>query len=223
MFELTGSKPLGLAPFTLDDFEQSLYHSDPHTSVVLTTEIHAALLNILIVDLTKGTEVVRPLAETGTRAENNTDYWEGRKGATAEMLRQPASALGDSWKAKGLSRDRKGWEAALVGCLWERASMETLPNYLDYVLHLLFEDKPAPTRPTWSTGPAQGSIHGLIASKPEKRYASLHFTQKLEIVAFLVEMVAQTGAMRDFMEESTHALTEVRKDQVEIKREWRKM
>jgi hypothetical protein len=39
----------------------------------------------------------------------------------------------------------------------------------------------------------------------------------------MVEMVVQTGAIRDFMEESTAALTEVRKEQIDVKREWKKM
>jgi hypothetical protein len=150
----------------------------------------------------------------------------GKKGATTETLAPVATGLAESWKVKEISpRDgRRGWEAALVGCLWERATLDTLPNYLDNILHLTFEDKPAPTRPTWSTGPSTASsVAGLIPTKPEKRYLSLHHLHKLEIISFLTELVAQTAAIRDFMDESTAALTEVRKDQVEAKREYRRM
>ena len=189
------------------------------------TEIHSTLLNALIVDLANGNEAVKPLSLTGRADDNDTDYWEGKKGATAETLRPEASKLAESWKSSKLqARDgRKGWEAVLVGSLWERATLETLPNYLDHILHLTFEDKPAPTRPTWTTAPVQSSGHGLVLSKPDKRYSSLHHLHKLEIIAFLIELVAQTAAVRDFMEESTAALTEVRKDQVEAKREWKRM
>ncbi|WVQ97999.1 hypothetical protein IAU59_005119 [Kwoniella sp. CBS 9459] len=220
-------KPLGLSPFTLDDFEQSLYHNDPYTNPApLMTEIHAALLNSLIADVAAGHEPVQPLSACGKHPENenDTDYWEGKKGATTETLSPVAAPLGESWKTKELVKEKKGWEASLVGCLWDRATLETLPNYLDNILHLTFEDKPAPTRPTWSTGPSTtSSVSGLIPSKPEKRYSSLHHLHKLDIVSFLIELVAQTETIREFMEESTAALTEVRKDQVEAKREWRRI
>jgi hypothetical protein len=39
----------------------------------------------------------------------------------------------------------------------------------------------------------------------------------------MIELVIQTGAIRDFMEESMTALTEVRKVQVDVKREWKKV
>ncbi|EIW71309.1 hypothetical protein TREMEDRAFT_27184 [Tremella mesenterica DSM 1558] len=196
-------KPLGISPFPLDDFEQSLYHNDPWTSPApLMTEIHAVLLNSLIRDLAAGT-----------------------RGATTETLRPIAIPLSQSWSTRELStRDgRKGWELTLIGCLWERASLDTLPDYLDNILHLTFEDKPAPTRPTWSTGPPQSTGHGLIPAKPDKRYSTLHHTHKLNIIAFLAELAAQTQAVREFLEESTTALTEVRKDQVEVRREIRRI
>lgn len=228
MTALTHSKPLHLSPFTLDDLEQSLYHNDSPTP--LLAEIHSCLLNALVADLAAGHEPVRALRNAGkvadSEADNDTDYWEGKKGATTETLAPVATGLAESWKVKEISpRDgRRGWEAALVGCLWERATLDTLPNYLDNILHLTFEDKPAPTRPTWSTGPSTASsVAGLIPTKPEKRYPSLHHLHKLEIISFLTELVAQTAAIRDFMDESTAALTEVRKDQVEAKRDYRRM
>ncbi|WWD21446.1 hypothetical protein CI109_105931 [Kwoniella shandongensis] len=225
-FEQFLIKPLGLSPFTIDDFEKSLYHNDNSGPAPLMTEIHATLLNSLIADLADGREPVKPLSAWGRQPDNDTDYWEGKKGATTETLSPVAAPLAESWKAKELgARDgRKGWEGALVGCLWERATLETLPHYLDNVLHLTFEDKPAPTRPTWSTGPSSNStVSGLIPSKPDKRYSSLHHTHKLDIISFLIELVAQTEAVREYMEESSAALTEVRKDQVEVKRDWRRI
>ncbi len=219
-------KPLGLSAFTLDDYEQALYHNDPWTPPTpLMVEIHSTLLNALTHHLVAGHEVIKPLAHIGANGENDTDYWEGKKGATTETLRPIAGEMAEQWRLRELSvkDSRKGWEAALVGCLWDRATLETLPNYLDHILHLTFEDKPAPTRPTWSTGPSQASGHGLVASKPEKRFSTAHHLHKLDVIVFLTELVSQTAAVRDFMEESTAALTEVRKDQVEAKREWKRM
>nr|XP_019047247.1 hypothetical protein I302_03855 [Kwoniella bestiolae CBS 10118]OCF26177.1 hypothetical protein I302_03855 [Kwoniella bestiolae CBS 10118] len=222
-------KPLGISSFSLDDYEQSLYHSEAYTSPApLISEIHSVLLNALSADLTAGHEPVRSLSSYGREPDNDTDYWEGKKGATTETLSPVVLPLAESWKTKVLSiKDgRKGWESSLIGCLWERANLEILPNYLDNILHLTFEDKPAPTRPTWSTGPSTSSTNGtngLIPARPEKRYGTLHHSHKLDIIAFLIELVNQTEVIREFMEESTVNLTEVRKDQVEVKRELRRV
>lgn len=218
--------PLGLSSFTIDDLEQSLYHTDPYTGPPpLLVEIHAVLIKALANDLKAGNEPVRPLLHTGLVPENDVDYWEGTKGATAETLRPVVAPLAESWMKKELSirENRKGWEHALVGCLWDRATLETFPGYLDHILYLTFEDKPAPTRPTWSTGPTSNTATGLIPAKPDRRYNSLHFTQKLDIIDFLIELVAQTGVVRDFMEDATSELTEVRKNQMETRREYKRV
>lgn len=218
-------KPLGLSSFTLDEFEQSIYHKDPYTSPPpLMTEIHASLVNLLIRDIPVNPETVKMVVARKAE-ETDADYWEGLKGATTETLRPIATDLAESWSNRELSSkdNRKGWEAALVGCLWSRATLETLPSYLDNILHLLFEDKPAPTRPTWSTGPTTTVANGLIPAKPEKRWPTLHHTHKLDILVWLIDLVGQTIAVRDFLDESVAALTEVRKEQVDVKREWKRM
>lgn len=223
--------PLKLSPFSLDDFESSLYHTDPSSPAPILTEIHACLLNVLVADLTAGNEAVRPLKYTGKtsadEAESDNDYWEGKKGATTETLAPIAGPLALSWKNKELAvRDgRKGWQDSLVGCLWDRATLDTLPSYLDNILHMTYEDKPAPTRPTWSTGPPANPTgpQGLILSQPSKRYPSIHFTQKLDIISFLIELVGQTAVIRDYLEESTVKLTEVRKESMDVKRDWKRM
>ncbi len=222
-------KPLGLSPFTLDDFEQSLYHNDPYNPTsTLLTEIHAVLLNALMFDLgaQDETKLAQSTVISTDQPESGSEYWEGKKGSSVDTLRPLAEPLALTWYTKELvHRDsRKGWESTLVGCLWAKATLDALPSYLDNILHMLFEDKPAPTRPTWSTGPSSTTgVAGLIPSKPEKRYGSLHFTHKLDIICWLVDLVLQTGRIRDFLEESVAALTEVRKDQVEVKREWKRV
>jgi bromodomain adjacent to zinc finger domain protein 1A len=62
-----------------------------------------------------------------------------------------------------------------------------------------------------------------VEAKPEKRYPSLHHSFKVEILSWLCELVAITGIVRDFLEESLAGLTEVRKEQVEVKREWKRV
>jgi bromodomain adjacent to zinc finger domain protein 1A len=196
-------------------------------------EVHACLINALIADLSSGAEPIRPIGipvnhpaggEDGGVGENDTDYWEGTRGATTETLRPIADDLALSWFTQPIPTSRKGWETSLVGLLWDRGTLASLPSYLDNILYLTYEDKPAPTRPTWATAPpSQSSLLGLIPSKPEKRWVTLHHTMKLDILGWMIELVMQTGLIRDFMEESMTALTEVRKVQVDVKREWKKL
>lgn len=189
-------------------------------------EIHTALLNALINDLSTSTEPIRPQGvpvNASGEGENDTDYWEGLKGATTETLRPIADDFASTWTTP-IGKDRKGWESTLVGLLWDRGTLTSLPSYLDNILHLTYEDKPAPTRPTWATAPTTTtSANGLIPSKPEKRYPTLHHTHKLGIISWMIDLVIHTGVVRDYMEESMTSLTEVRKVQVDVKREWKRL
>ena len=203
------------------------------------------MLNCLADDLAAGHPAVRPLGHTERTDEgsingdhiSDSDYWEGFKGATTETLRPIAQPLAVSWStftippappgpssAANASANRKGWQDSLIGCLWERASLDTLPGYLDDILHMLFEPKPPPTRPTWSTAPpASGPAADLLPARPEKRYWTLHHKSKLAILAWLCELVAQTEAVREYMEESVARTTEVRKEQLDVKRELKRV
>ncbi|WVN89498.1 uncharacterized protein L203_104723 [Cryptococcus depauperatus CBS 7841] len=216
--------PLELSPFAIDDFEQSLYHSSAPTPPLLA-EIHASLLNALVSNHLANYPLPKPLSSIGRTADDDREYWEGANGATTEMLNPICEPLAEEWKQSEITtRDgRRGWENALVGCLWERATLEALPDYLDNILHLTFEPKPAPTRPTWSTGPSSSSSTNVIASKPSSRYSTLHHTHKLNIIAWLIELVGQTERVRVFLDESVSQLTEVRKEQVDVKREFKKI
>ncbi|WVQ76071.1 hypothetical protein IAR50_005708 [Cryptococcus sp. DSM 104548] len=224
--------PLNLSPFTIDEFERALHHTDAPPPTLLV-EIHACLLNLLVKDRLAG-NYTKPLSATGRTMEDDRDYWEGFKGATTELLTPVCKDMVDQWRLSEVpvtKEGRKGWEAALVGALWERASLERLPHYLDDILHLTFEPKPAPTRPTWSTAPSTSSgasSAALIAIPVAKltapatsRYPSLNPQHKLDIIHFLIELAGQTDKVRSFMEDSIAELTEVRKEQVDVKREWK--
>jgi hypothetical protein len=39
----------------------------------------------------------------------------------------------------------------------------------------------------------------------------------------LIELAGQTAVVRDYLEESTTKLTEVRKEQMDVKRDWKRM
>lgn len=108
----------------------------------------------------------------------------------------------------------------------QRASRKTHPEYLDIILHLLFQDQPPPNRPTWATANAvvtPTSQKGFIIAKPEKRYPTLHSVYKLNTLAFLCELAVQTKAARDFMEDATVQLTATRNVMLEVRRELRRV
>ncbi|ODN82220.1 hypothetical protein L202_02506 [Cryptococcus amylolentus CBS 6039] len=225
--------PLNLSPFTIDEFENALNQTDGPAPTLLA-EIHACLLNLLVKDRLAG-NFTKPLSATGRVMEDDRDYWEGFKGATTELLAPVCKDFVDQWRLSEIpltKEGRKGWETALVGALWERASLERLPHFLDDILQLTFEPKPAPTRPTWSTAPSSStgtsSSAALIAIPIPKltapstsRYPSLDPRHKLDIIHFFIELAGQTDRVRSFMEDSIAELTEVRKEQVDVKREWK--
>lgn len=45
----------------------------------------------------------------------------------------------------------------------------------------------------------------------------------MDIIRFLIELAGQTAVVRDYLEESTTKLTEVRKEQMDVKRDWKRM
>lgn len=306
--------------------------ADPPNPLLL--EIHGCLLNTIMDDPVD----VRPLGTFGyasSHRKNNTEDqlredneseisdapWEGPHGLTEARVLHEARRIGEGWSTTGLLNgqdQRAGWEDCLVGCLAERATMQTFPRLLDCLAHLLFVDvdpsMPAPSArmdselipttptaaspvsapapaapasaavvvdddssddegPSWAvvndepvsspppavltpngttTGPTpmetddlaefeaqQPSekptstttpniplppLHPLIrVAHPMERYLSLPASLRLECVAFLTELAVQTKVCRDDMEESTNALTRVRNETQEVRRERKKM
>jgi bromodomain adjacent to zinc finger domain protein 1A len=129
---VTRRKPLKLAQFSIDEFENALYHRDAATPCVLMAETHAALLNVLRRDVVDDKqEETLPLKAFGLSApgegEDNSDAGaisvdgsDELQEEKLELITEAAGKYATSWMAKDLSaRDnRKGWEGALVGCLW---------------------------------------------------------------------------------------------------------
>lgn len=125
-------KPLKLAQFSIDEFENALYHRDPTTPCTLIAETHAALLNLLRRDVVddkqeetlplKAFGLVPPaegeeVSEAGGVSVDGSDELQEEK---LELITEAAGRYATSWMAKELSAKdgRKGWEGALVGCLW---------------------------------------------------------------------------------------------------------
>lgn len=83
---------------------------------------------------------------------------------------------------------------------------------------MLIEDtRAADSRPTWHTEETR------LAKRLDYKYHALHPIFKLEILAFLCELVMQTKRIRDYIEEAALLLTKCRNDVNELKREIRKL
>lgn len=145
---LAHSGTLVLQPFTIDEFEQALYHSDVHTPCILLNEVHSALLNLLIREQKAGHPPAFPLKAFGplgraSSTETSEEDVEDEDAEPAEDLNElednnvideddekvlydAANDLAMKWTEKEISaRDgRKGWESVLVGCLWSVSDIE---------------------------------------------------------------------------------------------------
>lgn len=229
--------PLALSPFSIDEFENALYHDDPYTPCNLMTETHASLLNLISADVRVSDQPPTfPLkafgpqeVETDDRATSLSeedgdelmDEEEEEKQEKMALTVTAATAHAQKWEGKDLvAKDgRKGWEMSLVGCLFQRSNEKTLPNLRHYLQHLLFEEdtrrNSSNGRPTWSAT----STRPKLTKRLDQRYQTLHPTFKLEILAFLCELAVQTQVIRETFEEAASALTKCRNDQQDVRRE----
>ncbi len=146
------SGTLALQPFTIDEFQHALYHSDVQTPCILLNEIHSTLLNLLIREQKAGHPEAFPLkafGPLGRESSADTSEEEADKEASEsaedvneledtnvvdeedeKLLYDAANDLAMRWTEKEISaRDsRKGWESVLIGCLWSVSAVHVSPN-----------------------------------------------------------------------------------------------
>lgn len=226
------SSPLALSPFTLDEYENALYHNDPFTPCTLTTEIHAALLTAIADDVRKAQEPpTYPLKAFGPMEEMSSDHESSEELSDEEeeqekeekfaLMVDAATAHAEKWEGRDLlpKDGRKGWEMSLIGCLFQRSTEITVPNLRHYLQHLLFEDdsraKNTNGRPSWATTRTRPKL----TKRVDEKYITLDPVYKLEIVIFLCELACQTKLIRDYYEDAANALTKCRNDMNEVRRE----
>lgn len=224
-------KALALSPFTIDEYENALYHSNPSQPCVLLQEIHTSLLQVIRNDAQSShQDLVLPLkamgqplsdADSSSGDEEEEDEDEDQQEKIKLVSQQAgihAAAFSD--KEASVRSARKDWEAMLVGCLWQRGTTHSVPNLIRYLQGILLEAENAPTgRPTWSAA----SMRPRLARNLATRYLALHSVFKLEIVAFLVELAMQTRVLKAFYDQSVLALSKCRNDQMATKRELAKL
>ncbi|CDZ96386.1 Chromatin remodeling complex WSTF-ISWI, large subunit (contains heterochromatin localization, PHD and BROMO domains) [Phaffia rhodozyma] len=164
--------------------------------------------------------------------EEDENIIEGYPGLTKKLLLIESEKIVErsGWrdgKELKYKDGRKRWEACLVACLLQRGDIQSVPSLPRILAHLLFyppesdELSEDDENPSWVV--ASSPRLGIRASLPSQRYASLPSEWKLEALAFLCEIAAQTKVAREAMDDSATALTEVRKDLIDIKRERKKL
>ncbi|EJT97839.1 hypothetical protein DACRYDRAFT_71506 [Dacryopinax primogenitus] len=232
------SKPLLLAPFTMDDYAGALRHRLADPPCVLIAETHQALLTLIARDVPGKRHTA--LISLGVDVPDQL----------VELLNQ----TGESWQAGGWERKgRMGWEEALIGCLKEHATKTALPRLQLILEHLLLEDgaikangvgngrtndggdlveRVEPTVGTSGTSTTEPpsspiteiSIEGseettTTPASPKTRYPTLPIADKLAILRFLTDLAVVSKAVKSFLEAGDGALTELRKEKIELNRE----
>ena len=239
-------EPLRLDPFTLDDYVDALRYTEVDFPCELVSEIHIALLKALI--SAGEPECVVPLPTTraakrvnGANGTNGTNgdvtplpenKVEGADGEDVVMedvsvggttdegtdvpfmyasllefranAAKPGSVKWTDWRQRIFSGDfaSGGWEYATIGVLDELGSSHRLTNVVVDILENVLLDHTKYTRKSVREG-----------------YARMNAKFKVKALNLLVQLVCQTSLVREYIEESMSAMTELRKDKVEVQRE----
>jgi bromodomain adjacent to zinc finger domain protein 1A len=128
-------KPLKLAPFTIDEYENALYHSNPAQPCVLLQEIHQTLLSLIRADALTNQDLVLPLkaavppstesdgdSSNESSDDDDDDDEDEDKQEKIKLVTNQAGVLAAEFDAKetnGKIGRRDSWEGMLAGCLWQ--------------------------------------------------------------------------------------------------------
>lgn len=138
-----------------------------------------------------------------------------------DELYATARKLGRGWERKQLRADgfRDGWEYSLIGFLSKRATPENFPRASAILSHLTgvkIGDEGA-------TKEENGRLVPEDLQTPVHRYPTLSTGDKILILDFLCEQAVLTRSIKRFFDHCEHALTELRKERVELNRARRKL
>ncbi|KAF9549729.1 hypothetical protein EC957_002793 [Mortierella hygrophila] len=226
------STPLKLSPFGMNDFEDSLAHTDIEHPSVMVAEYHSTLMNVIIQDRLKG--IARPIlavpgsavpspshpreerehsvmtddddsiADDGDLSVGGHDEYLQRRKLAHRPINERVVIVGQGWDEKVVPASRQGWEAVLVGLINELGSFEAIPNVDRILNHLV---------PNGTT----------LKEDVEQLYPSLPYEDKVSILVFLVETAAGTSAVRHYMEECRQNLKELRLQKFDINKDRRQL
>ncbi|KAG0367850.1 ATP-utilizing chromatin assembly and remodelling N-terminal-domain-containing protein [Gamsiella multidivaricata] len=227
------SSALKLSPFGLQDFEDSLAHSDAQHPSVMVAEYHSALLNVIIQDRLKGIAKPVLLSTTGTPTGASAGAREDRESSVMteddestvddgdlsigghdeyiqrrklphRPINERVVVIGNGWDEKLVLPPREGWESVLVGLVNELGSFDAIPN-VDRILNRLVPNETS------------------LKEDVEFLFPTLPYEDKVSVLVFLVETAAGTSTIRHYMEQCREQLKELRLQKFEINKERRQL
>lgn len=227
-------QPFKLDSFTFDDYMQALEFSNEEVDCELFVEIHCTLLKA-IVDEQQGLIANLPDVKHLRSDEETEQTPPGSENDFAEISENPEHAAddkedeemndapadggfpgkhkkhrahemfdeGDSWIQRAKVRDFKngGWQAIIVGFLYQLSFDDRYSRDTEDILaHLVpIEEKPTPD---------------AVMS----RYVTMNTNLRVIVVHLLSSIVHETKVVREYIEECSEAMTELRKDKIEVQR-----
>lgn len=188
------AEPLKLTAFSVDEFEQALFHDTHQPKATVLVEYNACLLNVIIKERDDDTanetingDVMEMYVESLEEESDNSDDDDGSTKSESSVLPRVERGWRDKeclrisqkWDHKELrvNYDRRGWETALIGCLNDVATPDLLPNVDELLQHLV------PKVPS-------------TAVEREKQYPTLSVHQKLDILQFLIDVVNESTIIK---------------------------
>ncbi|KAF8649895.1 hypothetical protein AX16_005654 [Volvariella volvacea WC 439] len=221
-FLVVYGQPLHLSAFTLDDFEHALRHSVQEPTCNLLAEVHSTLIyNLRTVPFQRHSALVSLLRKKDEMEEAGLED-ERVFGVSIEQLTNAMADVGNNWERVPLraSEGREGWEDALLGCLKDHATIETLPRLREILTRLLFspESVDHSRASTSSRGSTPSNTNLTSRSTPAERYYSLPPADRIAILSFMCNLAVSSKAIHAHMESCEEQLTALRKEKIEVNR-----
>ncbi|TIA97775.1 hypothetical protein E3P94_02749 [Wallemia ichthyophaga] len=205
--------PLHLSIFTLDDLTNVLQLTTTEQGVPeLLTEIHVCLVNMLI----RERDHVEGMTEAPLNEEASADQ---------EWVLGTVDRYGNAWTRKLISEQserKEQWLRATVGCLRGHLTNETHAQYRRIFAHL-FPPKILDSNSDKKHGSTSSLSSMEDEARPEERYFTLSFDDKLLLLSALIDRVKMTKHIRNFVDKAEPQLTELRKEKVDLNREKKKL
>ncbi|KAJ4486334.1 chromatin remodeling complex protein [Lentinula aciculospora] len=224
-------QPLHLSPFTLDEFEHAIKHTDVDMFCSLLAEVHSTLIyNLRTVPFARHSAVLSLLQR---KDQLQADSMEDEEffGVNTDQLSAAMSDIGNNWERVPLrhSEGREGWEEALIGCLKDHATRENFPRMREILTKLLFAPEPnevpepRESSPSSSRGPSPLERTPIpyrlsVVSTPRERYINLPVHDRIVILSFMVNLAISSKAIHQHMESCEEQLTALRKEKIEVNR-----
>ncbi|KAJ4489433.1 ATP-utilizing chromatin assembly and remodelling N-terminal-domain-containing protein [Lentinula edodes] len=230
-FMVVYGQPLHISPFTLDEFEHAIKHTDVDMPCSLLAEVHSTLIyNLRTVPFARHSAVLS-LLQRKDHLQSDGMEDEEYFGVNTDQLSAAMSDIGNNWERVPLrhSEGREGWEEALIGCLKDHATRENFPRMREILTKLLFAPDPSEAPAPHDTSPSSSRAPSPLEptpppqrlsaiSTPRERYMNLPVHDRIAILSFMVNLAISSKAIHQHMESCEEQLTSLRKEKIEVNR-----